>query len=131
MREPAPTPVPNALLCTPIAPKILPQIEYEIFCSDYFTAFDAYHSHTAVLAFSTFSVNKLDIPVYGRFVVTEKIEDVGDTETLDVKMDARILPKEVAEPVLYGAFTLKSAAFRYLSGGYLLNIFVSRFYCFA
>jgi hypothetical protein len=115
LSSPGRAPVPSALLCTPIAPEILPAIECEFSYSDCFPGLDAHHSHAAVLAFATLLVREVEIPVYGCFALAEKIEDVGNTDALDVEMDPRILLKVAAEPFLCGALSSKSAALRYVA----------------
>jgi hypothetical protein len=67
------------------------------------------------LAYPAFPVRELDIPVHGDYVGSGKVEDIPDTNILNIESDFRELLEESPEPILDGALSLSNAAFRYVT----------------
>lgn len=91
---------------TPVAAEVLAKIEDEVLDEIYFPALDTHYRDTAVCADASLPVGQVDVPVHGDHVGTGKVEEVANTEVLNVEPDPRELIEEPAEPAFDGALAL-------------------------
>lgn len=105
----------RSLRRTPIAPEVVAKIKDEVLHEEDLAAFDIHDRYAAVLAYTSLSVGKLDIPVHSDHVGAGKVEDVLDAEVLNIESDSWELLEEMAEPAFDGTLSLESAAFGYLT----------------
>jgi len=94
----------------PIKPEVLPQIKDKILHLNNFSPSEGDDADAAVLADATRAVCEVDVPMRRHHVSTAHGKNVLGTNLLDIEVDLRILPEELATPFGDGRLAGECAA---------------------